>query len=62
MKDHSELGKKIAREIFKSGDEPENPCRRIQLMGGQYPDKETNNGGYCESSLADLITHTLKNL
>jgi len=45
----------IARKIMQFGDEPQSRCKRIQFKGGQYPSAETNQGGLCESALADVI-------
>jgi hypothetical protein len=56
----SPIALKIARGIFKSGDEPNSPCQRIQFKGGFYPHHETDNGGFCEFSLAENIERTLK--
>ena len=42
-----------------SGDRP-TPCQRIQFMGGTYPDRETNQGGFNEWALADRIRYALR--
>jgi hypothetical protein len=53
------LAAKIARRIFQYGDEPNSPCTRLQFKGGEWPDNERNQGGTCESSLAENILKTL---
>lgn len=45
----------IARHIMLHGDKPQSPCLRIQFKGGQFPSAETDQGGLCESALADVI-------
>lgn len=62
MKDHIEIGRTIAREIFAIGDEAKNPCQRIEFKGGKWPDEETNNGGIGEGPLAGFIADKLKDL
>ena len=54
----ADLADKIARDIFAEGDE-RTPCQRIQFMGGTYPDREENNGGYCEIALANALRKIL---
>lgn len=57
----SREGKRIARAIFRAGDEPTSPCTRLQFKGGDWPDAERNQGGLVESSLAALIADCLRN-
>ena len=49
------IGERIARAIFACGDDPKSPAQRIQFMGGDYPDNEKPQGGFCEKALADFI-------
>ena len=56
----SDLACAIARDIFASGDEPHDKVQRIAFKGGNYPDAETELGGYCEESLARRIDASLK--
>ncbi len=49
------LAQKIAREIFKIGDEPNSPTQRIQFIGGEYPNNEKPQGGLCEVALVKFI-------
>jgi len=53
------LAEKIAEDIFKCGGEPDSPCRRIQFMGGIYPDNEINQGGLIKGGLIIHIKETL---
>ncbi len=46
---------RITRAIFKTGNEPGSPCRRIAYIGGTYPDNERQQGGSCEESLRSII-------
>jgi hypothetical protein len=58
------LGRKLARGIMECGDEPDMPCTRIQFKSGQWTEDgklELNNGGLCESALANLISELLLN-
>ena len=55
----ADLASKIAREIMEAGDFP-TPCQRIQFMGGTYPGKETNQGGFTETALVDCIRDALR--
>ncbi len=57
--DERKLAVKIARDIFKSGDQSNDKTQRMAFKGGEYPDSETNLGGYCEVALADRIHATL---
>lgn len=52
------LADKIARDIMAVGSGP-TPCKRIQFIGGQWPDAETCQGGLCESALAKCIAESL---
>jgi hypothetical protein len=56
---NEELGKYLARELFKIGDGPK-PCTRIQFMAGDCGNKtERGQGGCIESSLARCLTEIL---
>lgn len=57
---HAELGKVLAREIFKAPG-GSGQVSRIQFKGGNYPE-ESDLGGFCEGALADHIAETLNNL
>ncbi len=59
MVNDKELAALVARDIFKTLDEPWDKCQRIQAKGGQWPDKETSLGGLGEQSLADVIERSL---
>lgn len=59
MVDDKELGALVARHIFKSLDEPNDKCQRIQGKGGTWPDAETSIGGFCETALASVIADAL---
>jgi len=50
-----ELSLKIARDIFMTGNELNDPCQRIQFLGGTYPDDEHDAGGMDENVLSELI-------
>ena len=54
-------GARIARAIFRCGDEACSPCSRIQFMGGKWPDAERGQGGLVESSLTALIAECIRN-
>ncbi len=49
------LSLKIARGVFRIGDELNDPCQRIQFLGGAYPGYEHDAGGINESGLAIVI-------
>jgi len=56
----SELGKRIAREVFECGDEPSSKCTRIQFLGGSFvKQNERAQGGFNETGLARQITAIL---
>lgn len=56
----SELGKRIAREVFECGDEPSSKCTRIQFLGGSFVrQNERAQGGFNEQGLARQITAIL---
>ena len=55
----ADMAAKIARDVMREGDWP-TPCKRIQFMGGRYPDQEIPQGGFCESSLAKAIESSLR--
>jgi len=55
----SELAEKIARGIFRIGDDPRSPTGRIQFMGGTYPREEHSQGGLCEAALVEAIDKIL---
>jgi hypothetical protein len=60
MKTQPDLAAKIARAIFKMGDDLGNtPCQRIAFKGGTYPDDERDQGGLCEEALARCIRSAL---
>ncbi len=59
---NEELGKKIARELFKIGDDPDDPCMRIAFMCGQYGMNEHPAGGLCETALAGCLATILDNV
>ena len=54
-----ELAKKIAREIFELGDEPNSPTQRLSFVGGKWPDNEKHQGGIAEYPLMRLIEKVL---
>jgi len=49
------LAARIARAIFECGDEPTVQVKRIQFMGGQWPDDEFGLGGLNEDALRKVI-------
>jgi hypothetical protein len=55
----AKLAKKIAREIFKCGNERDFVCQRIQFKCGRWP-QETSGGGLNEEALEQLIRRVLK--
>ena len=55
------IADRIAKDIFKCGDEPSSPCKRIQYKGGELPDRERDQGGSCFDSLKSIIFTSLKN-
>lgn len=59
-RDAEREGERIARAIFRVGNEAGSPCKRIQFMGGEWPDRERGQGGLCESSLATVIADCLR--
>jgi len=58
---NAELGKYLARELFKLGSEGnERPCTRIQFMGGCAGDgTERGQGGFAEAPLAGFLAQLL---
>jgi hypothetical protein len=50
-----QVAEKLAETIFNLGDAPNSPCRRLQFMGGEYPDKEKSQGGLCKNALIGII-------
>ena len=56
---NAELGVYLARQVFDLGDELGDKTKRIQFMGGKYPDAETKLGGLSELSLASFIAYAL---
>ena len=59
MVDDRELGALVARHIFKSLDNGNDKCQRIEGKGGDWNVKETDLGGFCESALASVIAEAL---
>lgn len=59
---NAHLAKLIARKIFACGDEPGDPCQRIQLMGGTWPNNEHPMGGFNERAMADFLEIVLDEL
>lgn len=55
----SKLAAFVVRELFKDGDEPGMPCKRIQFMTGEWP-AELPAGGYVEDSLVRATTTWIK--
>jgi len=57
---NAELGKYLARELFKLGSEHQGPCTRIQFMSGNSRDgTERGQGGFAEAPLAGFLTQLL---
>ncbi len=57
----SDLAVRIAKAIFgESIKGSTETCRRIQFMGGEYPDKEIKMGGYNEAAFALRIDKVLR--
>lgn len=57
-----DLAAKIAREIFRHGDNEQNlggVAQRIQYMGGTWPGNEKPMGGLIEGALAQVIRKAL---
>jgi len=61
MIDYRTIAGYVARDIFAAGDEAWRGERtqRIQFMGGEWPDNETEIGGFCEEALRDCIEKSL---
>jgi len=58
---NEDLSTFLAREIFKSGDEYESPCTRIEFKGGDwYKNAEVSQGGMGEEPLARFIFGVLE--
>lgn len=58
---HEEMGKRLARAIFKAGDlAPHDYVQRLQFMGGTYPNAERPLGGFSEMALAEYLRTTLE--
>lgn len=61
--DERKLADRIAADIFEAGSEPSRglagTVHRIAFKGGEYPNSETELGGYCQSALADLIHQSI---
>lgn len=56
---NEELGKHLARALFKVGDGP-HPCTRIQFMSGDYrTGTEQGQGGFAEEALARHLSEVL---
>lgn len=58
---NEELGKYLARELFKVGSMDADRCQRIQFKGGRKRpnDPETSLGGFGEEPLADWLAKAL---
>jgi hypothetical protein len=54
-----EIGHKLAEALFEAGNEPGNPCQRIEFKGGRYPENETANGGLCFTALSGFLARKL---
>jgi hypothetical protein len=54
------LAELLADKLFEVGDNPGNPCQRIEFKGGNYTAGETNNGGLCKKALIDFFERNLK--
>lgn len=55
------LAKKIARDIFECGNEPESPTNRIEFKGKKdIQGGERAQGGLCFIALADRIEMSLR--
>lgn len=50
----------IAKDVFEIGSVGRSPAKRMQFLGGRYPDDEKPQGGVCETALAELIKTSLK--
>ena len=59
---NKKLSKKLARSIFEYGNAPKSKCKRIQFMGGKWPDNEINNGGCVEVVLAYYLNQILSKI
>lgn len=53
------LSHAVARDIFRVGDESDNPCQRLEFKGGKWPETETAQGGLCEKALAREIENSI---
>ena len=49
------ISRRIAAAIFKCGDEPGRPTKRIAYISGRYGIDEQQQGGSCLSSLETII-------
>ncbi len=57
---NAELGKYLARELFKLGsDGGSYPCARIQFMGAKVGGIERGQGGFAEAPLAGYLAKLL---
>ncbi len=56
---NAELGKYLARELFKLGSENQRPCTRIQFMSGNSLGPERGQGGFAEAPLAGFLSQLL---
>jgi hypothetical protein len=54
------LSQAIARDIMETGNDPNGPAKRIQFMGGKWPDNEIPLGGLNEIALSRIIHKTLR--
>jgi hypothetical protein len=53
------VAERIARDIFSSGDCPQQPATRIQFKCGKWPEVERDSGGLNEPALAALVEDSL---
>lgn len=50
----------LAQEVFKHGEGRGAPTQRLKLMGGRYPDAETDLGGLNRECLINILTEALE--
>ena len=59
-KQPSDLACAIVRDLFESMSTDCDVVQRIEFIGGEWPDNETNMGGFCEEALARRLDTALK--
>lgn len=59
MSEENDTAAKVARAVFESVDAHPDKVQRIKLMGGRWPDHETDLGGLSERALASIIRRSL---